>query len=101
MNTNVNNSWEGSVTGDQPQNGELFDRLDGILQIHHKACDVLEHMSLAVEKNECIQGFSPLLSWSHYRTLTRVENRNERLFYELETEKEGWSALKIKEGQLS
>ena len=77
------------------------DRLDGILQIHHKACDVLEHMSLAVEKNECIQGFSPLLSWSHYRTLTRVENRNERLFYELETEKEGWSALKIKEGQLS
>lgn len=101
MSTNVNNSWEGSVTGDQTQNGELFGQLDGISQNHHTACDVLENMNLAVEKNECIQGFSPLLSWSHYRTLTKVENKSERLFYELETGKEGWSALKIKEGQLS
>ncbi|MCX9073559.1 MAG: PDDEXK nuclease domain-containing protein [Candidatus Methanoperedens sp.] len=66
-------------------------QLDGISQNHHKACDVLEDMSLAVQKSECIQGFSPVLSWSHYRALTKVENRNERLFYELEAEKEGWS----------
>ena len=71
------------------------DRLDGISQKHHKACDVLEDMSLAVEKNECIQGFSPLLSWSHYRTLTKVENRNERQFYELEAEKESWSVPQL------
>jgi predicted nuclease of restriction endonuclease-like (RecB) superfamily len=31
------------------------------------------------------------LSWSHYRILTKVENKNERLFYEIEAEKEGWS----------
>ena len=60
-------------------------------EIRHMACDVLEDMSLAVQKSECIQGFSPVLSWSHYRALTKVENRNERLFYELEAEKEGWS----------
>jgi len=66
-------------------------QMDGIQQNHHKACDVLEDMSLAVQKSECIQGFSPLLSWSHYRALTKVENMNERLFYELEAEKEGWS----------
>lgn len=58
---------------------------------HHKACDVLDDLSLAVEKSQHIQGFSPALSWSHYRTLTKVENKNERLFYEIEAEKEGWS----------
>ncbi|MEA2113503.1 MAG: DUF1016 N-terminal domain-containing protein, partial [Patescibacteria group bacterium] len=36
-------------------------------------------------------GFSPSLSWSHYRTLSKVEHKNERLFYEIEAEKEGWS----------
>lgn len=63
----------------------------GNRQIHHKACDVLDDISLAVENSETIQGFSPILSWSHYRTLTKVENKNERLFYEIEAEKEGWS----------
>jgi hypothetical protein len=37
----------------------------------HKACGVLGDLSLAVEKSEDIQGFSPSLSWSHYRTLTK------------------------------
>jgi hypothetical protein len=58
---------------------------------HHKACDVLEDMTLAIKKSKDIDGFSPFLSWSHYRTLTQVENKNERLFYEIESENEGWS----------
>ena len=60
-------------------------------KIRHKACDVLEELSLVVEKSEYIRGFSPVLSWSHYRALTKVENREERFFYEVEAEKEGWS----------
>jgi predicted nuclease of restriction endonuclease-like (RecB) superfamily len=64
---------------------------DSSRQIHHKACDVLDDLRLAVEKRPPIQRFSPALSWSHYRTLTKVENKNERLFYEIEAEKEGWS----------
>ena len=64
-------------------------REDSSRQIHHNACDVLDDLILAVEKSPHIQGFSPALSWSHYRTLTKVENKNERLFYEIETEKEG------------
>jgi len=60
-------------------------------KIRHKACGVLDDLSLAVEKSEALQGFSPLLSWSHYRTLSKVEHKNERLFYEIEAEKEGWS----------
>jgi hypothetical protein len=61
MNTDTDNSWQGSVTDDQPQNSDLFDRLDGISQNHNAACDVLE------------------------------ENSNERLFYELGLDKEIWS----------
>ncbi len=57
----------------------------------HTPCDVLDDLRLAVDKPTEIQGFSPLLSWSHYRTLTQVEHKNERLFYEIEAEKVGWS----------
>lgn len=68
-----------------------FPQEDSSQQIHHKACDVLDDLTLAVEKSPSIRGFSPALSWSHYRTLTKVENKNERFFYEIEAEKEGWS----------
>lgn len=57
----------------------------------HKPCGVLNELSLSVENNKEIQGFSPGLSWSHYRTLSKVEHENERLFYEIEAGKEGWS----------
>jgi predicted nuclease of restriction endonuclease-like (RecB) superfamily len=36
------------------------------------------------------QGFSPQLSWSHYRALMRVENRAPREFYEREAIAGGW-----------
>lgn len=51
----------------------------------------MAELSLAVEQADRIRGFSSGLSWSHYRTLTQVEHRSERLFYEIEAEKEGWS----------
>lgn len=60
-------------------------------QICHKVCDVSGDLSMAVEKSGSIKGFSSTLGWSHYRTLTKVEHKNERLFYEIEAEKEGWS----------
>ena len=56
-----------------------------------KSDQVLRDLSLAIEHPERIGGFSPRLSWSHYRALTKVEARPERLFYEIEAEKEGWS----------
>ena len=36
------------------------------------------------------QGFSPQLSWSHYRALMRVENRESRDFYERKAVAGGW-----------
>jgi predicted nuclease of restriction endonuclease-like (RecB) superfamily len=38
-----------------------------------------------------IDGFSPRLSWSHYRALMRVKDEEARLFYEQEAEECGWS----------
>lgn len=57
---------------------------------------VLEDMSMAVETGDALRGFSPVLSWSHYQVLMGVENVNERLFYEIEAEKEGWEVEHLK-----
>jgi hypothetical protein len=76
---------------------------DRIPEIRHIACGefkgqgkrhtqsgVLDAMAFAVEQIGAERGFSPNLGWSHYRTLMNVENQNERLFYEIEAENEGW-----------
>ena len=43
------------------------------------------------EGDESAEGFSPRLSWTHYRTLTRVEDPDARSFYETEASNEQWS----------
>lgn len=53
--------------------------------------------SASVEKHrpaddELEFGFSPLLSWSHYRALMRVEDAAARAFYEREAAECGWSS---------
>jgi predicted nuclease of restriction endonuclease-like (RecB) superfamily len=40
-------------------------------------------------------GFSPALSWGHYRTLAKVEQADARLFYEVEAERAGWSLVDL------
>jgi predicted nuclease of restriction endonuclease-like (RecB) superfamily len=40
-------------------------------------------------------GFSPQLSWSHYRALMRVKNDKARPFYEKETIECGWSKAQL------
>lgn len=45
--------------------------------------------------SESLQGFSPHLSWSHYRALMRVENVAARDFYEREAGECGWSKLQL------
>jgi predicted nuclease of restriction endonuclease-like (RecB) superfamily len=63
----------------------------GASPIRHTASGVLQDLTLALEDQESERGFSPVLGWSHYRALMTVENRAERLFYEIEAEKENWS----------
>lgn len=41
------------------------------------------------------QGFSPLLTWSHYRALMRVQDVDVRAFYEQEAMECGWSKAQL------
>lgn len=77
-------------------------------EIRHTQCDessalteteVLADLSAALDTSGKLKGFSPALSWSHYRALCKVEHRAERLFYEIEAEKAGWS-LSVLERQI-
>lgn len=45
--------------------------------------------------DELPQGFSPQLTWSHYRALMRVENVAARDFYEREAGECGWSKVQL------
>jgi predicted nuclease of restriction endonuclease-like (RecB) superfamily len=58
---------------------------------HHKARDVSAALALAASPGGRLAGFSSRLSWSHYRTLTKVAHGAERAFYEIEAELQGWS----------
>jgi len=62
----------------------------------HTQSGVLQDMSFAVEKAEGAFGFSSKLGWAHYRTLMAVKNNNERLFYEIEAEKENWDVRHLR-----
>lgn len=59
--------------------------------IHHEARDVSSELARAIALASAPRGFSSRLSWTHYRALTKVENAAERLFYEIEAAREGWS----------
>ena len=56
----------------------------------HLRSGVLEDMASATDSKSKTYGFSPNLGWTHYRTLMSVEHPSERLFYEIEAEKERW-----------
>lgn len=76
-------------------------------EIRHKPCgesarargrepdDARDRLVAAVERPAALEGFSPALSWSHYRTLMGVEHPSERSFYEIEAERCGWSVPQL------
>ncbi len=60
-------------------------------QIRHEAGGVSAVLAQAVELTHAPRGFAAGLSWTHYRLLSKVEHAAERLFYEIEADREGWS----------
>jgi predicted nuclease of restriction endonuclease-like (RecB) superfamily len=62
---------------------------------HHKARDVSAALERAVAPGATLTGFSGRLSWSHYRTLTKVTHPAERAFYEIEAEFGDWSVPQL------
>jgi hypothetical protein len=62
----------------------------------HLKSGVLEDMTTATDLKSKPYGFSPNLGWTHYRTLMSVEHPSERLFYEIEADKERWGIENLK-----
>ena len=60
-------------------------------QIRHEAGGVSAVLAQAVELTHAPRGFAAGLSWTHYRVLSKVDHAAERLFYEIEAERERWS----------
>ena len=60
-------------------------------QIRHEAGGVSAVLAQAVELTHAPRGFAAGLSWTHYRVLSKVDHAAERLFYEIEADREGWS----------
>ncbi|MDE2414299.1 MAG: DUF1016 family protein [Comamonadaceae bacterium] len=64
--------------------------------IRHPAGDELGALAISSPAGTTLPaGFSPQLSWSHYRALMRVENTEARDFYEREAAECGWSKLQL------
>lgn len=77
--------------GRRPEIRHIGGGESGPRSIHHTARGVLQDLALAMEGQNTERGFSPLLGWSRYRALMKVASSAERLFYEIEAEKEAWS----------
>lgn len=66
-------------------------------EIRHEARDESAREHAAPQKRHeardelPTQGFSSRLSWTHYRTLTKVDDPHARAFYEIEAARENWS----------
>lgn len=69
-------------------------------EIHHEPRDESSALTAKAGKRHDIRGklaapkpqrFSSRLSWTHYRTLTKVEDPAARAFYEVEAVRENWS----------
>ena len=58
--------------------------------IRHTASGVLRNLERAAGQHAALDGFSPLLGWSHYRLLMNVAHDAERRFYEIEAERGAW-----------
>jgi predicted nuclease of restriction endonuclease-like (RecB) superfamily len=67
-----------------PGPGTLRDVPNCPPRIPHTACGEFA-------PHAAIDGFSDRLSWSHYRTLMKVEHPAARAFYDIEAERAGWS----------
>ena len=70
-------------------------RLGAGSTIHQSAIDESGEALAAGAKPLALHGFSPALSWGHYRTLAKVELAAARSFYEIEAERASWSLTEL------
>jgi predicted nuclease of restriction endonuclease-like (RecB) superfamily len=63
--------------------------------IYQKQQTLSTESNLPIEKQQTLTAEFEL-SWSHYLTLMRMDNENERKFYEIESVKNNWSVRELK-----
>ncbi len=56
----------------------------------------MRSLYLNYKNNQIWQTASAKLSWSHFLVLMRIDNSDERKFYEIESSKENWSVRELK-----
>jgi len=69
-----------------------------LLQEEYTPTDTLDSIQHAVRvksKHDAVGMLNPSLSWTHYRTLLKVERPQARDFYEIESVKNSWSAREL------
>jgi predicted nuclease of restriction endonuclease-like (RecB) superfamily len=67
----------------------------GDVILHPTGGELTQSKKLSPTGRESAQGFSPHLSWSHYRILMRVKDGKAQLFYEQEAIECGWSKTQL------
>jgi predicted nuclease of restriction endonuclease-like (RecB) superfamily len=67
----------------------------GASQKRHEPSDESTALMAAPGPHSGLEGFSSRLSWTHYRTLTKVAHAAERTFYEIEAERGRWSVPQL------
>jgi predicted nuclease of restriction endonuclease-like (RecB) superfamily len=73
-----------------------FPHLLTAAEIGHAVSDLLPTAELSRSRPDWQPGrLHPNLSWTHYRTLVKVENLDARAFYEIETLKTNWSSREL------
>jgi hypothetical protein len=55
----------------------------------------IETRSTPLIESSVPHGFPPILSWSHYLALLRIQNQQARAFYEIEAAREAWSVREL------
>jgi predicted nuclease of restriction endonuclease-like (RecB) superfamily len=89
---------ESGDTGKMSPSGIEFSKIspaDAGSICHPTSGDLTQLMKNHPAGSESPQGFSPQLTWSHYRALMRVENVAARDFYEWEAAECGWSKMQL------
>jgi len=60
------------------------------------ALRISENQNNTIQQTASVKPYAFKLSWSHYLILMRIENANERNFYEIEAANEQWSVSQLK-----
>lgn len=66
-----------------------------VYSIGQTPSDFLENNKAIISHNNRVNQIEFTLSWSHYLKLMRIENKEERRFYEIEAKKNNWSLREL------